>query len=108
MFVENLKKEDREKFVQNIMLKVQKLGAYSRKSVYAYVKKDKLYVVFGGKGKIDFQLEVSDTFTTYSTKFKAIDNIENLSKVCTKELYKIFGEEYKDYYMQQANSIFTN
>ena len=37
-----------------------------------------------------------------------IRDLKVISDICTKELYKIFEEEYKDYYMQQVDNIFTN
>lgn len=107
MFVEKLNMEQIKMITRKIMEEEKMLSIYSEKDMYGYCdnKNDPcVHMIFGKKGRLEYVLNLSDTYLSCSAF--TIDNIEYLSKICIKELYKIFGEEYKEYYMQQANSIF--
>lgn len=104
MFVEQLSKEEQLIILQKLIKEEKKLSIYSSKEIYIYNNDRILKFVFGKRGKIDYELKLSDSYL--SSGFKSLDSLEHLSRICFKELYRIFGEEYKDYYMQQVDKIF--
>lgn len=51
-----------------------------------------------------FSVYLNDT-CVFPKRYLGYD-IEDANKILVKELYKIFGEEYKEFYLNQAKQIF--
>lgn len=103
MFVDNLTYIQRKNIAK-------KVCEYFGKSVYRYSvngwcyleKEPYLEIFVYDYERGNYPIAVFDTYVymPYARDLKEVSNI------CAKELYKIFGEEYKEHYMQQVNSIF--
>lgn len=103
MFIEKLTCEQKKDIAKKIC---KHLGNVYRYSVDEYYLDDELYmsVFVYDYDRGNYPISIFDTYVQTSY----IRDLKLISDICAKELYKIFGEEYKDYYMQQVNSIFNN
>ena len=102
MFVERLNFEQIQNIIEVVVPKSQK----SRLSIEANLivnENPSIELLIRDKklGKYSMYL-----FDTYLYSSILLNGIEELNKSLIKELYDVFGEEYKEFYLKQVNEVF--
>lgn len=101
MFVENLTIEQRKEIVRNIVPKT----VYRFQTEWRHDKEPYIEIFLYDREDGNYAVCLYDTYLT--CKYRGCNyKLKEMAGKSFKELYKIFGEDYKAYFMEQVNKIF--